>query len=71
MAASVTPAAKTFAFEAPVALFHTAIVGGGNPGDFRPQYDVAPDGRFLINTIVDQTVPPITVLMNWTPTAER
>jgi serine/threonine protein kinase/Tol biopolymer transport system component len=68
MAAAVTPAAKTFAFEPPVVLFHAAIVGGGNPGDFRPQYDVAPDGRFLINTIVDQTVPPITVLVNWTPT---
>jgi hypothetical protein len=66
MAAAVKTAA-TFESEAPVALFQTRILGGGSPGDFRPQYDVAPDGRFLINAIVDQTAPPISLLLNWAP----
>ena len=29
------------------------------------QYDVAPDGRFLINTELDSAAAPITLLMNW------
>jgi hypothetical protein len=34
----------------------------------RPQYDVAPDGRFLINVTTDEAVAsPITVVLNWTP----
>ena len=54
----------------PVPLFQTRIVGGGtNPN--RPQYDVAPDGRFLINiTTEDATTSPITLLQNWKPTAK-
>lgn len=29
-------------------------------------YDVAPDGRFLVNTAIEQTtVTPITLLVNW------
>ena len=32
----------------------------------RPQYDVAPDGRFLINFAIEDTaLPPITLLQNW------
>jgi hypothetical protein len=31
------------------------------------QYDVAPDGRFLINTELDTAAAPITLLQNWTP----
>ena len=31
------------------------------------QYDVAPDGRFLINTELDTAAAPITLLMNWNP----
>jgi Tol biopolymer transport system component len=71
MAAAVAASAKTFASEAPVVLFNAPVVNGGTPGDFRPQYDVAADGRFLINTIVDQTVAPITLLLHWTPTRDR
>ena len=33
----------------PVVLFPTRIVGGGVDVEFGRQYDVAPDGRFLIN----------------------
>jgi hypothetical protein len=30
------------------------------------QYVVSPDGqRFLVNTLVDQPTPPITILLNW------
>jgi len=65
MAASVSSAGTTFASEAPVALFRTRILEGGSPGDFRGQYDVAPDGRFLINTIADESVAPIRLLLNW------
>jgi hypothetical protein len=31
------------------------------------QYDVAPDGRFLIVGAVDDVVTPITLLQNWHP----
>jgi dipeptidyl aminopeptidase/acylaminoacyl peptidase len=50
----------------PVALFQTQIwfVGANN----RIQYDVGRDGRFLINVSVDQdSLSPITLLLNWTP----
>ena len=36
-----------------------------------PQYDVAPDGRFLINTVLDSAGAPITLLQNWNPEAKR
>jgi hypothetical protein len=48
-------------FRGPVALFQTRIVTGA-----RHQQSVAADGRFLINTIVDEGAsPPITVVHNW------
>ena len=31
------------------------------------QYDVARDGRFLINTVLDDAASPITLLQNWHP----
>ena len=31
------------------------------------QYDVARDGRFLINVDAETGAPPITLLMNWKP----
>jgi serine/threonine protein kinase/Tol biopolymer transport system component len=34
-------------------------------------YDVAPDGRFLINVFVERTSPPATVVLNWRPDAEH
>jgi hypothetical protein len=55
---------------APVALFPTRVEFGGviAPGVWH-QYDVARDGRFLINTLAqDQSTPstlPITVVVNW------
>lgn len=61
----------TLAPGAPVALFPTRIVGGGaDTGQFR-QNDVTRDGRFLINTVLDEASAPITLLMNWNPEAKK
>jgi Tol biopolymer transport system component len=48
-----------------VPLFNpSAAVGTLGLGTF---YDVAPDGRFLINVFVERTSPPATVVLNWRP----
>ena len=53
-----------FAPGTPIPLFQPrAAVGGLGAGTF---YDVAPDGRFLINILVERTSPPATVVLNWT-----
>jgi hypothetical protein len=54
----------------PARLFPTPIFGGGLELVQR-QYDVAPDGRFLIDTLLDNAAAPITLLMNWNPVATR
>jgi len=56
---------------APIVLFPTRILGGGVDRGLGPQYDVAPDGRFLINTVLDDAAAPITLLMNWDPEAKK
>ena len=57
---------------APVRLFPTRVVGGSTQeSPLGRQYDVGPDGRFLINTIVEGEPPPITLLMNWRPAPPR
>jgi serine/threonine protein kinase len=68
MVASVTIQGTTLDAGIPVALFQTRIVGGGSniPG-YRQQYDVAPGGRFLINTAIESDPTPITLLWNWKP----
>ena len=38
--------------------------GGTNPG-VGSQYDVSADGRFLIDTVLDDATAPITLLQNW------
>jgi WD40 repeat protein len=54
--------------DAPVALFKTRRVGGGlNVIGYGHQYDVAPDGRFLINVEPESNRRPITLVMNWKP----
>jgi hypothetical protein len=55
---------------APVLLFSTRIALNGNVGTggfaSKAQYDVAPDGRFLLNVIAEDTpTPPIIVTLNW------
>jgi Tol biopolymer transport system component len=50
-----------FTVGAPKALFQTLARYTGNIA-----YDVAPEGRFLVNTLVGAgAAPPITVVMNW------
>ena len=51
----------------PVPLFDTRV-GGALQGTIRQQYIVSPDGqRFLMNG-VQETISPITVIVNWKPT---
>jgi hypothetical protein len=50
-----------------IPLFDTHVAG------FVP-YDVGPDGRFLLNTVLEDTTPnssPITVVLNWTAALTR
>ena len=68
MAAPITVTGATLKPGSPVALFPTRIYGGGQQGR---QYDVARDGRFLINTALDEASAPITLLQNWHPEAKK
>ena len=67
MAAPITVTGATLEPGAPVVLFPTRIFGGGVDAQQGRQYDVAPDGRFLINTVLDNAAAPITLLQNWNP----
>jgi Tol biopolymer transport system component len=71
MAAPITVTGATLAPGAPVVLFPTRIVGGGLDPQQGRQYDVAPDGRFLINTVRNSPDTPITLLQNWQPDAKK
>ncbi len=48
-----------------------AALGGGVDAQQARQYDVAPDGPFLINTVLDSAAAPITLLINWRPEAKK
>jgi hypothetical protein len=61
------PIAGTGEPGAPVMLFPTHIFGGGGDIQQGRQYDVAADGRFLINTTLNAAAAPITLLQNWNP----
>ena len=52
---------------APVMLFPTRILGGGADIQNGRQYDVTADGRFLINTVLNEAAAPITLLQHWKP----
>ena len=71
MAAPITVTGATLSPGTPVVLFRTRIVGGGEQEQQGRQYDVAPDGRFLINMELDSAAAPITLLMNWNPEAKK
>jgi Tol biopolymer transport system component len=67
---AATVAVKGAALEpgVPAVLFQTRIWGGGTNAGNKQQYDVASDGRFLINiTAEDDITSPITLLQNWHP----
>jgi Tol biopolymer transport system component len=71
MAVPITVTATTLQPGAAFVLFPTRILGGGVDRGLGPQYDVAPDGRFLINMVQDEAAAPITLLMNWNPEAKK
>jgi eukaryotic-like serine/threonine-protein kinase len=71
MAAPISVTGATLAPGAPVALFPTRIVGGGSDTIQGRQYDVTRDGRFLINTVLDEAVAPITLIQHWNPEAKK
>ena len=53
MAVAVTFTGAAPKLESPVALFQTHLASGTNVLGSKPQYDVARDGRFLLNTAVE------------------
>ena len=66
MAVPITTYGATFEPGTPVSLFSPRIATSRETP--LPQYDVARDGRFLINVNVeDAPTPPITLLQNWKP----
>ena len=71
MAAPVAVVGDALAPGAPVVLFPTHIVDGGVDTQNGRQYDVAPDGRFLINTELPGEAVPITLIQHWNPEARK
>jgi Tol biopolymer transport system component len=71
IAAPITVTGTTLAPGAPAMLFPTRIWLGGVDLQQGWQYDVAPDGRFLINTELEGAAAPITLVMNWNPESKR
>jgi dipeptidyl aminopeptidase/acylaminoacyl peptidase len=66
MAAPLTLKGKTIEPGTPIALFRTRVVGGGTDVNLGLQFEVSRDGRFLINTLLDDVgASPITLLQNW------
>jgi Tol biopolymer transport system component len=70
MAATITASGSSLQPGAPVMLFPTRIFGGGADIQFGRQYDVSEDGRFLINSMLNEAAAPITLLQNWQPDAK-
>ena len=68
---SITVNRTTPAPNTPVVLFPTRIYNGGADRGLGRQYDVAPDGRFLMNTVLEEAAAPVTLLMNWNPEAKK
>jgi serine/threonine protein kinase len=69
MAVTLATAGRTPEMGVPIALFQPNILNRGAVIiGYQAQYDVAPDGRFLINvTGGDAVTAPITVIQNWAP----
>jgi hypothetical protein len=67
MAVPVVTQGAALAPGTPEALFQTHTPSS----PFRPQYDVARDGRFLVDTEAEATsTEPIHLLLNWKPPAK-
>jgi Tol biopolymer transport system component/tRNA A-37 threonylcarbamoyl transferase component Bud32 len=68
MAVPVTLGGATPDVKLPVPLFQTHLATGTNVLGSKPQYAVARDGRFLLNTVIDSVSAPIVVSVNWMKT---
>jgi len=64
MAAPIMVDGTTVRPGAPVPLFQSRIVGNGTDISVGREYDVSADGRFLINTTLEEPHSPITLLQN-------
>jgi serine/threonine protein kinase len=64
-AVSVALAGASPVVKPPVALFQTHLATGTNVLGNKPQYAVARDGRFLLNTAIESPSAPIAVAVNW------
>jgi hypothetical protein len=71
MAARVVIKGTSLEPDVPVALFQTRILLGGSEAPNGGEYDVAPDGRFLINTVDDRSTAAITIVQHWRGLSER
>jgi Tol biopolymer transport system component len=71
MAAPIALSGSTIVPGAPVELFRSQVYGGGIDSAQGRQYDVAADGRFLINRVLDTAIAPITLIQNWNPDARK
>ncbi len=71
MAAPIAVAGSSVVPGTPATLFQTHVLGGGIDSTQGRQYDVAPDGRFLINRVVDTANSPITLIQNWNPDSTK
>lgn len=69
MAAPISVKAERPELGPPVPLFQTRILGGGADLSSGLRYDVSRDGRFLINTILDEA-SSITLIQNWSPSPQ-
>jgi tRNA A-37 threonylcarbamoyl transferase component Bud32 len=65
MAASIAFGGASPEVKLPVPLFQTHLATGTNVLGFKPQYAVARDGRFLLNTAIESASAPIVVSVNW------
>jgi hypothetical protein len=72
MAAQITANETSVVSSVPLKLFTPAIYGAGIEAAQGRQYDVAPDGRFLVNVVLDSgPAPPIMLIQNWNPDAGK
>lgn len=72
MASSVSIAGEALELGRPLTLFRTRIYGGGTEIAAGLNYDITRDGRFLINTVLDDAgATPITLIQNWKPPVQR
>jgi hypothetical protein len=71
MAAPITITSTSVDVGTPATLFQTRTYVGSRDTIQGWQYDVTRDGRILMNTVVEDAPPAITLLMNWHPEPKK